>query len=108
MRKRAHRIWAHLSDDELEVFRCSVKKSGLSQEAYLRALIKGRVPRQPPPADYYAMMKELRAIGNRINQIAARANAIGFIDAEVYERYVHELHDAILQIQAAVVLPERI
>ncbi len=108
MRKRAHRIWAHLSDDELEAFRCSVKKSGLSQEAYLRALIKGRVPRQPPPADFYAMMKELRAIGNRINQIAARANAVGFIDAEQYERYVLELHEAILRIQAAVVLPERI
>ena len=54
------------------------------------------------------MMKELRAIGNRINQIAARANAIGFIDAELYERYVRELHEAILRIQAAVVLPERI
>ncbi len=108
MRKRAHRIWAHLSDDEFEALRCSVKKSGLSQEAYLRALIKGRVPRQPPPADYYAMMKELRAIGNRINQIAARANAVGFIDAELYERYVRELHEAILRIQAAVVLPERI
>lgn len=108
MRKRAHRIWAHLSDDELEAFRCSVNKSGLSQEAYLRALIKGRVPRQPPPADFYAMMKELHAIGNRINQIAARANAIGFIDAEQYERYVRELHKAILRIQAAVVLPERI
>jgi hypothetical protein len=108
MRKRAHRIWAHLSDDEYEAFRCSVKKSGLSQEAYLRALIKGRIPRQPPPVDYYAMMKELRAIGNRINQIAARANAIGFIDAEQYEKNARELHDALLRIQAAVVLPERI
>ena len=108
MRKRAHRIWAHLSDDEYDTFRCSVKKSGLSQEAYLRALIKGRVPREPPPADYYAMMKELRAIGNRINQIAVRANAIGFIDAEQYEKNARELHEAILSIQAAVVLPERI
>lgn len=108
MRKRAHRIWAHLSDDEYEALRRSVKKSGLSQEAFLRALIKGRVPRQPPPADYYAMMKELRAIGNRINQIAVRANAIGFIDAEQYEKNARELHAAILRIQAAVVLPERI
>lgn len=108
MRKRAHRIWAHLSDDEYDTFRCCVKKSGLSQEAYLRALIKGRVPRQPPPANYHAMMKELRAIGNRVNQIAVRANAIGFIDTEQYEKNARELHEAILRIQAAVVLPERI
>ena len=108
MRKRAHRIWAHLSDDEFEAFHCSVQKSGLSQEAYLRTLIKGRVPRQPPPADYYAMMKKLHAIGNCMNQIAARANSIGFIDSIQYEKNVHELHEAILRIQAAVVLPERI
>ena len=108
MRKRAQRIWAHLSNDEYEAFRCCVKKSGLSQEAYLRTLIKGRVPREPPPADYHAMMKELRAIGNRINQIAARANAIGFINAKQYEQDVSELQKAILWIQAAVVLPERI
>ena len=108
MRKRAHRIWAHLSDDDFAAFHCSVQKSGLSQEAYLRTLIKGRVPRQPPPADYYAMMKKLHAIGNCMNQIAARANSIGFIDSIQYEKNVHELHEAILRIQAAVVLPERI
>jgi hypothetical protein len=108
MRTRPLRIWAHLSKDEYEAFRRCVKKSGLPQEAYLRALIKGRVPREPPPADYYAMMKELHAIGNRINQIAARANAIGFIDAGQYEKDARELREAILWIQAAVVLPKRI
>ena len=107
MRTRPYRIWAHLSKDEYDAFRSAVKKSGLSQEAYLRALIKGRVPREPPPADYHAMMKELRAIGNRINQIAAKANATGFIHAGEFDKNSRELHDAILRIQAAVVLPER-
>lgn len=108
MRTRSYRIWAHLSKDEYDAFRGAVKKSGLSQEAYLRTLIKGRVPREPPPAEYHAMMKELRAIGNRINQIAVKANATGFIHAGEYEKDARELQDVILRIQAAVVLPDRI
>ena len=108
MRKRTHRIWAHLSDHEYESFRASIKKSGYSQEAYLRALIKGYAPRELPAAEYHAMMSELRIIANFIRQIAARANATGYIHAEEYEKNLKALLDAILQIQAAVVLPVKI
>ena len=66
--------WLHLKKQ--------VEKTGISQEAYLRSLIMGYVPREPPSADFYTMTKELRAIGNRMNQIAARANATGFFLAE--------------------------
>jgi hypothetical protein len=108
MRKRTHRIWAHLSDHEYESFRARIKKTGYSQEAYLRALIKGYVPRELPPAEYHAMMSELRIIANFIRQIDARANATGYIHAEEYEKNLKALLDAILQIQAAVVLPVKI
>jgi hypothetical protein len=108
MRKRTHRIWAHLSDHEYESFRARINKSGYSQEAYLRALIKGHVPRELPPAEYHAMMNELHIIASFMRQISARANATGYIHAEEYEKSLKALLGAILQIQAAVVLPERI
>ena len=108
MRKRTNRIWAHLSDDEYEAFRCCVKKTGLSQEALLRSLIDGYAPKQLPPPDYHAMMKQLRAIGNRVNQIAVKANATGFIHAKEYAAITDELRAAMLRIQAAVTQPERI
>lgn len=108
MRTRPHRIWARLSDEEYAKFRHNVKKSGLAQGAYLRSLIKGCSPRQPPPADYYGMTRQLYAIGNRINQIAARANATGFFLADEYAACVKELHDQITKIRAAVEQPERI
>ena len=107
MRKRSRRIWAHLSEDEYARFRKNVLKSRLTQEAYLRALIQGNAPREQPPADYYGMMKELHAIGNRMNQIAARANATGFFRAEEYAKNVEELNSAILRIMDAVTLPDK-
>ncbi|MEY8431562.1 hypothetical protein AALC75_13715 [Lachnospiraceae bacterium 48-42] len=35
-------------------FRERVKKSGISQEAYVRPAITGRTPRDAPPPDYYS------------------------------------------------------
>ncbi|MEG0681613.1 MAG: plasmid mobilization relaxosome protein MobC, partial [Eubacterium sp.] len=84
------------------------ERSGYSQEAYIRSLIEGYVPRELPPADYHSMVKELRAIGNRMNQIAARANATGFFLTEEYAQNARRLFDEILEIRAAVVLPEKI
>ena len=108
MRTRPHRIWARLSEEEYAKFQRSVKKSGMTQGAYLRALINGCSPRQPPPADYYAMTRELHAIGNLMNQIAARANTTGFFLAKEYTGHVKALHEQILKIRAAVEQPERI
>lgn len=73
----------------------------------LRQLMNGFAPKEMPPPDYYSMMRELHAIGNRMNQIAARANATGFFLAEDYARDVAELRAAILKIQSAVTLPEK-
>ena len=63
MRKRDIQIIVHLYHNEREHLRKLVKKSGLSQEAYLRHLINGFIPTDAPPPDYFAMMKQLRHIG---------------------------------------------
>lgn len=106
-RTRKKRVWVHLSDDEYLRFRVNVERTGYPQEVYLRSLIAGYVPRESPPAEYYSMIKELRAVGNRMNQIAARANATGFFLAEEYEQNAQRLFDEILNIREAVVLPDK-
>jgi alcohol dehydrogenase YqhD (iron-dependent ADH family) len=53
------------------------------------------------------MIKELHAIGSNMNQIAAKANATGHIDRTVFQYEANRLRKAVLDIQAAVTLPER-
>lgn len=89
------------------MLRYHAKRAGLSDEAYIRHLIMGRIPREQPPVAYYEFLRELHAIGNRMNQIAARANATGFFLAEEYAARADELHEQILKIRAAVEQPER-
>ena len=106
MIKRNIKITFRLNAKEHQRLKKSVKKTGLSQETYIRTLLYGYTPKEQPPPEYYSMMRELHAIGNRMNQIAARANATGFFLAEEYAANVRELNAALLKIQAAVVLPE--
>ena len=69
-------------------------------------MLAGYAPKELPPPDYHSMMRELNAIGNSINQIAARANATGFFLAEEYAMYMQEFRCIALAIQRAVTQPE--
>ena len=60
--------------------------SGLKMEPLLRQLIMGVNLRPRPPDTYAALLRELSAIGNNVNQIAYWANATkGIGKAEIAE-----------------------
>lgn len=107
MRRRNIRIQVWLNPEEKKKLQASAKKSGLSRETYLRILINGFVPKELPPADYHAMMRELHAIGNNLNQIAAKANATGHIDRTVFQDEANRLRQAVLDIRKAVTSPQK-
>ena len=108
MRKRNIQIILRLDEKENEQFKKRVKKAGLSQAAYLRHLINGLVPTDAPPPDYFSMMKEIRQIGNNLNQIAQKAHVLNAIDAGTYYNNVAMLNAAIVEITNAVMLPRKI
>lgn len=105
MRKRNIAIITRLNEKEKKHLATLVKRSGLSQEAYIRHLINGVVPRDSPPADYYAMMKELYAIGNNLNQLACKAHQLNIIDVDQFDFAVKEFENAVTKITEAVILP---
>lgn len=107
MRKRGIPILIRLNAQEQQNLAKQVKKSGLSQEAFIRSLINGYIPKELPPPDYYSMMRELHAIGSNLNQLAAKANATGHIDKTVFQYEANRLKRAVQEIQEAVTAPER-
>lgn len=74
MRKRNHFIGLWLDDKEYchLLKQCSV--SGLSASSLIRQNIMDRELRPRPPETYAALLRELSAIGNNVNQIAYWAN----------------------------------
>ena len=108
MRKRNIQIITRLDKSENEIFKKRVRKSGLSQEAYVRHLINGLVPTDTPPPDYFSMMRELRAIGTNLNQIAQKAHIMNVVDAKRYDEAAVMLNKAVVEITNAVMLPRKV
>lgn len=107
MRKRNIEIIFRLNESEAEALERKVKQSGLSREAYLRQIIKGLVPKNTPPPDYYLMMKELHKIGNNLNQIAQKAHVLNVVDVQRYDKTVRHFEQTVRVITEAVVLPDK-
>ncbi len=108
MRQRSIPIRIWLDEKEEHLLKTNAKKTGLSISGYLRSLLIGHVPRAQPSEDFFLLYRELNAVGNNLNQIAARANAIGFINAHDFTNAAKEVQNMTLKIYQAVTRPERI
>ena len=106
MRKRNNRVSVRFTDEELDYFKSLVERTGLSGEEYLRQIVKGVVPRDSPPADYYKMMRQLYHVGNALNQIAQKAHVLNVMDVQRYDRAVAEFEQTVRNIMEAVILPQ--
>lgn len=97
MRNRRKFVGLWLNDEELALLNSHCLVSGLTSSAVLRKLIAGTQLQPRPPDQYAALLRELSAIGNNINQIAYWANAqksireAEIVDAAVLARKAWEL-----------------
>lgn len=107
MRKRRVSFVLRLSESEHSHLMKGVKSTGLPRETFIRSLILGYIPKAKPPPDYYAMMRELHAIGNNLNQLAAKANATGHLDNIIFQQEADRLRKSVQHIQQAVTAPEK-
>lgn len=69
--------------------------TGLKKEPMVRQLIMGIDLRPRPPDTYAALLRELSAIGNNINQLAHQANTRGVATNE-------EIHEALRLVRQTV------
>lgn len=107
MRKRNIQISVRVNEEELEILDEKVLKSGLNREKFLRQLILGYQPKEKPDREFYNFIRTLSAIGNRINQIAAKANTLNFVDEREFRKEAEELAKLKFALQEKYLLPER-
>ena len=88
MKKRSNRVEFRLDDRELAHLNKIVSASGLKREQFLRDLIAGKDLRTRPKEEWAAVVRQISAVGNNINQIARHANTVGAISRQ-------EFHDAV-------------
>lgn len=86
MRNNVKSVLLRLDAAELASLDALVQNCGLKREQVLRKLILGVELRPRPPDTLGALLRELSAIGNNVNQIAYWANARrGITDERIQE-----------------------
>ena len=92
MRKRNIQKIVRFSRDEAQDLQKKAKKACLSEAGLIRLLLRGYEPREKPDERFYDVMRELSSIGNNINQLAVKANALGFVDAPQLKKEAERWH----------------
>ena len=78
VRKRQNRVEVYLNDEELKLLD---ELSGFchhDRSKTIRQLIRLKVPVQAPPMEVTELTRQLRAVGNNLNQLAAKAHALDY------------------------------
>ena len=70
MRKRNRHVSVWMNEAEYLHLKAEAKKAGLGIDPFIRLLVSGVQLRPRPPDNIAALIRELHAIGNNINQIA--------------------------------------
>ena len=82
MRKRMIQISVRLTEQEHTHLKRLSETTGLKMEPLVRQLILGRELKPRPPENLAALLRQMSAMGNNINQIAKVANSSKFIRSE--------------------------
>ena len=107
MRVRNIQKIIRLNRSEAQDLQKKAKKACVSEAGLIRLLLKGYEPREKPDEKFYDAMRELSAIGNNINQLSAKANTLGFVDAPMLKREAQRWHKFQADIERAFLRPEK-
>ena len=101
-RTRSVRLQVYLTEKEMKDLNNKIRRTGLTKSTYIRKIIKDIQPKERPPTDFFEVLKVLRQISINMNQIALKANAIGFINAEAYWENSRRLQEAISDLKRQI------
>ena len=90
MPKRNCRFEVRLSKDEFSNLTRKARKAGLSCGAFVREAIKGQTVVEAPSVDVPILIREVRRVGNNINQILKIANSKGLLDVPQLRKALEE------------------
>lgn len=73
----------------------------------MRLLVRGYEPKEKPDERFYDTMRNLSAIGNNINQLAAKAHTLGFIDVPMLKNEAERWHKFQADVERQFLRPEK-
>ncbi len=107
MKRRTVKKQFWFSRDEAQDLQKKAKKTCLTEAALVRLLVRGYEPKERPDERFYDTMRNLSAIGNNINQLAAKAHTLGFIDVPMLKNEAERWHKFQADVERQFLRPEK-
>ena len=97
-----------MNHSEAAALALKAKKAGLTEATVIRFLVKSYSPKEKPDDRFYVVMRQLVGIGNNIQQICRKANALNFIDAPALSKEAEKWNDFWLEVRQKYLDPDRV
>ena len=107
MKRRTVKKQFWFSLDEAQDLARKAKKTCLTEAALVRLLVRGYEPKERPDERFYDVMRQLSSIGNNINQLAAQANSLSFVDAQQLQKEAERWHKFQADVERQFLRPEK-
>lgn len=107
MKRRTVKKQFWFSRDEAQDLARKAKKTCLTEAALVRLLVRGYEPKERPDERFYDVMRQLFSIGNNINQLAAQANSLSFVDAQKLQKESERWHKFQADVERQFLRPEK-
>lgn len=89
-------IWLHPKDAER--WKKNAERCGMSQNEYVRRLLRGVVPKEFPPKDYAEILREMRRIREAVETEAEIAKLSGNAGSDSFFEMVRSYNDLIREL----------
>lgn len=105
-RRRGIKKQFWFNKEEATMLKKKSKKVGVNESTLIRNLVMGFEPKEKPDERFYDSLKQLRSIGNSFNQLAAKANALNFIDEIEYKKEKKKIDDIVIKLKEEYLYPK--
>lgn len=106
MRTHTKSFHIRFTEKEYQTLCRRAKQTGLPKSTYIRFMIMGSCPKERPDDRFHIIMRQLAGLGNNCHQIARKANALGFIDAPMYQKEAEKWNQFYLDFYRRFTIPE--
>lgn len=96
-----------INQSEAKELHRKAERACLTEAALLRLLIKGYEPREKPDERFFEMMKEMRRMGNNLNQLLVHAHKFGIADTTAIKRELEDWRAFQCNVEEKFLLPEK-
>ena len=91
--ERPIQIHFRVTQSEYDVIKSKVEKSGLSMSEFARKTFLDKKIVSAPPADFPALIREVKRIGGNLNQLVRKLNTLGISHSLELEKCENEIRE---------------